>query len=244
MSQSGKDRAIESKAMMPSPEVYEQEYQYWPWGTLIDKTAELIQQKAGYSSFILEYMCGTGYLLNEISGRRPDLQLSGCSLTPEYIDYAHNKYPQLRIVLQDALLYKPIGPPDVVICTAGLHHLTRRNQKLFIEKIASELASGKLFLLGEEVIRPYADEQDRKLSVLELWTSLITFSVRRGATEQVIRAAGTAMTNDLFELGEYKLCLRDLVSLVRPYFLIETVEKTWYDSSLQYGDVLLVCKRI
>jgi SAM-dependent methyltransferase len=244
MNQSGKDRAVATKALMPSPEVYEQEYKYWPWGILINKTTELIQLYADHSSHILEYMCGTGYLLNEISQRRPDLRLFGCSLNPDYIDYAHHKYSQIGVVLQDALRYKPIDDPDIVICTAGLHHLTKKDQKLFIQKLASELKKGKLLFLGEEVIRPFSDEEDRKLAVLELWTRLISFALSKGATQQVIRAASDAMTNDLFEQGEYKLCLRELENLISPYFLIETVEKTWYEDSLEHGDVLLTCKRL
>src|SRR5882724_10331556 len=81
-----------SVAVMPSPEVYEAEYLYWPWGKLINWCAEWVVRSISDGGTVFDYMCGTGYLLALIQKKRPDLQLFGCDIEPPFVDYAHRNY--------------------------------------------------------------------------------------------------------------------------------------------------------
>jgi hypothetical protein len=228
---------------LPPPEVYEEEYCYWPWGGVIDITAEWVRAHANHSSIVLDYMCGTGFLLNQLSRHRPDLILSGRSLTPAYITYANQKYPHLDIRLEDALTYDPPTPPDIVVCTAGLHHLDRGLQPVFIAKVASELSAGKYLLLGEELIRPYQGEVDRRLAVLELWTELMAYAIKKEATPEVIKAAGDGLVNDLYERGEFKFTYDQVIELLKPHFDVDSVTAVWPGSNYKFGDFLFVCRK-
>ncbi|MBA7695855.1 hypothetical protein ES703_104495 [subsurface metagenome] len=178
-----------SHSYMPSPEIYEKEYRFWPWGKLVNLVAGWIESNAQKLDVVVDYMCGTGYLLNEIASRRKDLKISGCSITPTFIEYAKKAYPRIDVVLQDAFEYKPKLLPDIVICTGGLHHLKRTLQPKFLEKIASELSTGKLFLLGEELIKHYNNENERRIAVIEMVETLISYVERQKAPREVVQVA-------------------------------------------------------
>ena len=62
---------------MPPPDTYELEYFFWPWGRLLEEVAEYVINKAPQEGFVLDYMCGTGFLLHHIGIRRSDLILAG-----------------------------------------------------------------------------------------------------------------------------------------------------------------------
>jgi len=228
---------------MPSPSVYEAEYAYWPWGDLLKSAAHWVREKAPLNGYVVDYMCGTAFLLNEVSKARPDLCLAGCSIIPSYIEHAHRHYPSLDIVCQDVFAFRPQRPPDVILCTGGLHHLTRQKQPELLDKVASDLHSDGHFLLGEEVIRRYQTDCERKLAVIEMVDELLSYAVRREAPDEVLEAALNVLGNDLFERGEYKMSHAMLLSLLEPRFSSVTFEKVWPSDHDAFGDVLYTCTR-
>jgi hypothetical protein len=228
---------------MLEPDVYELEYRYFPWGLLMKAAADWVETNAFPSANIVDYMCGTGYLLHEISLKRRDLHLEGCSLDPySYIEYAMKLYPEIQVVYEDAMLYKPRRPPDIILCTAGLHHLKRELQPKFIDKIAGELAAGKFFLLGEELIGHYQNEKERRFAVLELCSVLTRYVVKKDAPDNVIEAALSLFSNDIFERGEYKLSKNMVLEMLEPYFEFVDIHQVWPENPL-YGDFLFLCRR-
>jgi SAM-dependent methyltransferase len=227
---------------LPPPDIYEQEYALWPWGLLINKVCEKIINTAPPGGFVLDYMCGTGYVLNAIAERRADLALEGCSLDRTYLEYGRRKYPGLSLVYEDVFRFTPSMSPDVVVCTGGIHHLDRTSQGLFVSKIASELQAGKLLIVGEEVIRPWRDESQRLQSVTELGASLVTYVASQNAPASVIEAAVDMLRNDVLGV-EFKLSLAELVELLTQHFFIEEVQNFWPSGVQEYGDVALTCRR-
>lgn len=228
---------------LPPANVYEKEYKYWPWGKLIDKIKEWVINNASESSYIIDYMCGTGYLLNEIATIRKDLKIEGCSITYEYIEYAKKRYPNIKVFLEDVIDFEPSSQPDIIIATGGLHHLDWNKQKVFINKVSSELASGKYFILGEELISSYNNKKARMLAVLELSNNLIREVVNSNAPESVIEAAVDLLKTDLFERGEYKTSLTVLIDILEANFTIETIEKIWPQNKEHFGDYIIILKR-
>jgi len=228
---------------LPSPSVYEQEYAYWPWGRLIKITTDYVAERAEYGASVLDYMCGTGFLLNEIALRRPDLRLFGCSLGREYIDYAHQKYPHLEVVLHNALDFQPPVRPQIVICTAGLHHLSRAEQPVFLRKVAEELCEGGLFLVGEELVADYQNEQQRQEAVVDLSYSLLRYAIRQGAPKPILEAAVGVLAADLLEVEEFKTSLVKLKALLDQSFAVDAVQKTWPFGVETFGDFLFSLSR-
>lgn len=229
---------------VPPPEIYELEYQFWPWGKLLEVAKEWVAANAPHSGSVFDYMCGTGYLLNSIGVLRSDLKLAGCSLDPySYIEYAKEHYPHIPVTYMDAMIYGLPWEPDIVICTAGLHHLDRDLQRQFTVKLAREIKEGKYFILGEETIREYSTERMRRLGVLEMNLALIKHLIVSDTPDSVVEAALDLFSNDLFERGEYKLSLRMILKMFEPYFNLREIHQIWPLETSEYGDFLFIYQR-
>lgn len=229
---------------MPPPDVYEQEYVYWPWGRLLKVAANCVAREAPPSGTVLDYMCGTGYLLNQIALRRPDLSLQGCTLEPRsYVEYANLHYPNANVVFKDALAYAPSRPSDVITCTAGIHHLDLKQQPSFVAKVARELSSGALFVVGESLLAEFSNERERRACALELGAAITRYAIERDSPDNVIESAIDVITNDVLQRGEYKSSLSILFDMLDPCFDIE-IQRIWPDTDgAAYGDVILMCRR-
>jgi len=229
---------------MPSPDVYELEYLYWPWGQLLELAKNLIIKEAPEQGNVHDYMCGTGYLLHKIAIERPDLNLSGSTLEPfSYVEYANLRNPESNVLFQDAFAYSPHNKLDVIVCTAGIHHLPRNQQSLFVQKVARELRPGGLFLVGEEVIRQFSNELERRISACEMATALTNYAIEMEAPDSVIESAIDLFLNDVLERGEYKLSLSMLLEMLTPFFEVNEIRRIWPTTSgVGYGDILLECR--
>jgi SAM-dependent methyltransferase len=236
------DTTATARAVMPLPQVYEREYAFWPWGKLLTQAADLISSYAPRGGFLVDYMCGTGFLLNEIARRRPDLSLLGCDINQGYVEYARCKYPRINVVEADARFFQPPRPVSFAICTAGLHHLPRPDQPIFLEKVSNDLVEGGWFLLGEELIRDHENENGRKNAVLELFKELMSYLDKTAAPVDVVEAAANTFVNDWCERGEHKVSRRELERILAARFEIVSIEPIWTDASLELGDWLFLCK--
>jgi Methyltransferase domain len=228
---------------LPPPEVYEQEFAYWPWGGLLERTAGLVAGFAPRDAYVMDYMCGTGFLLERIRVRRPDLVLEGCDTNDAYVHFARERYPRVHVARVDAREHRPPHRPAVVLCTAGLHHLDRQDQPLFIAKVAAELEAGGYFVIGEELIAGFRDERERRRAVIGICTALLEYVVDAGAPVSVVEAATDVLCNDLLERGEYKVSEDDLRTLLEGAFVIESFDRIWPSETSPFGDALIVCRR-
>lgn len=226
---------------LPTPDIYEQEYTYWPWGRLLEWVASWVERNAPRNGLIVDYMCGTGFLLNDILSRRPDLSVCGCSITRSYIEWAQQRYRNIGVILEDALSFQPPSHPDIILCTAGLHHLPYEKQEVFLSKVASELQPNGRFVIGEELISIDESGSERQRAVLELWSALMEHAVQAGAPREVLEAAIEVLRGDLFEDGEYKRSQLAMEAMLSKQFSLAEFTKTWPDSPAGYGDGVWVC---
>lgn len=229
---------------LPEGDIYELEYKYWPWGKLIDFIYKWIIQNSPDSSYVIDYMCGTGYLLDKLSLERKDLSIEGCSLNEVNIDYGLNNYKNIKLYCKDVFDFIPSQKPSVIIAAGGLHHLERPKQKQFIQKVHSELIEDGYFILGEEVIRHYTNSFERIDSVKELFSYFIDEVLKNKKAPISIRQAVIDLYKiDLFELGEYKSSIDMLLAMVENYFSVESVNKIWPNRDMPFGDVVFVLKK-
>ena len=231
----------EQQSSLPTAAIYEQEYIYWPWGRLVEWVASWVEANAPSNALIVDYMCGTGFLLNEIAKRRRDLSVCGCSITPSFIEWARERYEHINVVLEDAFEFDPPADADVILCTAGLHHLPYERQALFLDKVLSELRRDGRFLIGEEVIAADESGAARQAAVLDLWFSLMHYAVQREAPDGVLQAAIDVMKADLCADGEYKRSRVAIEDMLRRRFRIIDYAQTWPDGATDYGDGVWVC---
>lgn len=222
------------------PEVYEQEYVCWPWGTLIKTAASWVCESAPLNGVVVDYMCSTGYLLNLICKARPDLRLYGCDRDSEYVDYGRRTYPRLNLAEADVFSYRPAFRPTVALCTGSLHHLSPADQGRFVAKVAAELSQSGYLAIGEELLPPFVDEPTRRRAVLRLYSRLFLDLVDLSPADTMLTQAIRVFTRDLLRQEEYKLSEEQLIALLRPHFDLVHRIQTWPHPAEDFGDILLV----
>ena len=114
---------------LPKSEIYEQEFEYMSWGIAVRKVLETIKHNAPKNGNLLDLMCGPGYLLGELSKKRNDLLLEGIDFSDEFIQHAQHKYPNISFHVADVVSWQTTKEYDVIVCTAGIHHLSYEKQE-------------------------------------------------------------------------------------------------------------------
>jgi hypothetical protein len=226
---------------MPAPADYEAEYQFWPWGRVLRELSTWIAQEAPRNGTIFDYMCGTGYLLHQISRVRPDLTLTGCDASNSFIEFGRRKYPHLALEIADAVNYHVCPPVDIVVCAAGVHHLATSEQVKFLNNFAQAAKVDGWLVIAEECIGPFSDEVARKVSVLQLWSALLVELFNQHAPESQLDAALSVLRNDLLQAGEFKSDLKQLLSRIGSRLRVEKVVQVWPPNA-DFGDVLIFAK--
>ena len=227
---------------LPPPEVYELEYQYWPWGRTISLIENWVVEQAPRGALVVDYMCGCGYLLHGISRRRPDLRLLGNTFDKDWIDFARKRYPEIKIEYADSLEFQPPELVDIAIVTGGIHHLKPSQQPQFVAKVREQINHNGFFVVGEEVIPRHSSNDDRRLGVLKLGNALLSFVIEQHAPDLVLEAAADVIKRDLYCSGEYKVSLWDLKRLIEENFSIERCEVVWPVPETDFGDYFLLCR--
>lgn len=224
------------------PAVYEGEYVYWPWARLVRATEQALEVRAPQGGVVLDYMCGTGFLMDRLRRKRRDLTVLGCDLDREFIAYGRDHYPGLELCVESVFDFEPAAQPAVIVCTGGLHHLPRARRNEFLAKCSRELMSGGLLLIGEEVIADHHGDASRRLAVLELYYAILSQIIQADAPADVVESAVAAMRKELIEEGTSKETARQLRAALTRHFVVEAFDQTWPDAVSEHGDYLAVCR--
>ncbi|MDD5725785.1 MAG: methyltransferase domain-containing protein [Patescibacteria group bacterium] len=226
---------------LPKSEVYEQEFEYMPWGILIEKVLAIIQKEATENGRVLDLMCGPGYLLGEIAKRRDDLTLEGIDICGEFINFAQNKYPNISFQEADVLSWKPTNKYDVILCTGGIHHLPYDKQELFLEKLPATLNPNGFVVFADPYVDDYSNESERKQAAAKLGYEYMLATIKNGAPDDVTKATIDILYNDVMGF-EYKTSLKKLEPVFRKLFPQLEIEKTWPESDSEFGDYYIIGK--
>ena len=242
ITRSSRRSARVSAAPLPAPHIYELEYRYWPWGDLIEWTAAWVAKTAPQDARIFDYMCGTGFLLSKIQELRPDVELVGCDIHEPFVRFAKANHSNIEVHHADALTFVPNDQSDVILCTAGLHHLTFEQQSFFLQKLVNETSCNTILVLGEEAIHEYSDETSRRLSALRFNADLIAHGLAQHWPSDMIDLAIEVMKNDVMSRGEYKRSITEWKKIIAVNFEISQTQTIWAPPA-GGGDILFVCRR-
>mgnify|MGYP001569014637 CR=1 FL=1 len=226
---------------LPKSEVYEQEFEFMPWGTLIDKILVIIQNEAPRNGSVLDLMCGPGYLLGEIAKRRSDLGLEGADISDEFIQHAQRKYPDISFRVVDVLSWTLSKKYNVVLCTGGIHHLPYDKQAPFLETIPTLLKPNGFAVFADPYVDDFSNELERKQSAAKLGYEYMVATMKNGAPDDIVKATVDILYNDVMGF-EYKTSLKKLEPVFRRLFPNVEIDKTWPESKSEYGDYIVVCK--
>lgn len=225
---------------LPGPETYEREYEFMPWGSLIQEILGWVVKNIPPQSRVLDLMCGPAYLLGLLAKARPDLVLTGLDIDQRYIDFARGKYPSVHLIQADILQWKPDCTYNFVLCTGGLHHISFDRQVLLLNLIAQCLERAGVCILADPFIEPYASEKERRLAATHLGCEYLKAVIEKEAPDIIAMSALMILHRDVLLIGEYKTCLENFLEIARPLFEQIEVHKTWPAAVSEYGDYYMI----
>jgi SAM-dependent methyltransferase len=229
---------------LPSPAVYEKEFRYMPWGILARQVIALVAKQAPRNGKVLDLMCGPGYMLSKIQQLRTDVELCGVDIDKRYITYGRKQYSNIIFTAADVLLWKPKGRfYDVVVCTGGLHHIAYSKQERFLSKLSTLLKQDGTAIVADPYVRKYSNERTRRLAAAELGYEYLRAVINNGAPDGITSATIDIMYNDILPNGEYKTYTARIEKVLRKYFKIIKLHKTWPKEKSEYGDYYWVVSK-
>lgn len=224
---------------LPSAETYDKEYKFMPWGILVNEVLRIINKKTPKGGKVLDLMCGTGYLLGKIINIRPDLELTGLDWDPGFIRFAKRNYKNINFILSDVLKWKNNVKHDLIICTAGIHHLPYDKQETFIKNLSKAVKKDGYVITADPYIEDYKNELGRKIAGAKLGYEYLVDTIKNGATNDVIKATIGIMENDIMGV-EYKASIQKFRPMLNKYFSKIAVRKTWPAYKSDYGDYYFI----
>jgi 2-polyprenyl-3-methyl-5-hydroxy-6-metoxy-1,4-benzoquinol methylase len=226
---------------LPTAEIYEKEFKYMPWGILIKEVEGYISKNAPQNGTVLDMLCGPGYLLGKLQKLRSDLSYHGVDLESEFIDHAKKLYPEISFEIADAFKWNSDKQFDVVLCTAGLHHLPYDQQEPFVEKLSKLVKKDGFAIIGDPYIDDYSNEKERKVAGAKLGYEYLVTTIENGGTDDVIDAAIGVLVNDV-TLVEWKSSIKKNKPVFEKYFTHVEMHKTWPKEESEYGDYYFILR--
>lgn len=227
---------------LPDPKTYEKEYEFFPWGILIDEISDIITTAAEENAKIIDLMCGPGHLLGKVREKRPDLDLYGIDIRKDYIRHARNNYPKIRFRRKDVFRLEPKRNFQFLTCNGGLHHIHYSMQERFISMLPGFLEKDGMVLAGDPYVGTYTSESERKEKAIELGIAVSDFARKKGAPGEIIYEAHEIMESDI-NLEEFKTSLDRILPMFKKYFSKVDVIKTWPNEKTDYGDHYIIARR-
>jgi len=238
-----KKQSRRQAAALPNAAVYDAEIESWPWKTLLTECVDRVASIAPKGGTVVDYMCGTGLMLNALRRKRPDLQLHGCDISREYIAHARLGGPGISYHVGNALKWSPPSSVDVIAATAGIHHLKWADQIRFVRKVHSELNPKGWFVVGEETIGKSDGARGREEAVVDFFTLMIPEIMRTNPTPSVIRASLDVFANDLLVRGEFKRDVGSIRQMLARFFKVTEVKRIWPREETGFGDYILTARK-
>ena len=214
------------------------EFEYMSWGKLIREITDCIVGRAPQGGRVLDLLCGPGYLLGQLQKKRSDISCLGVDLEEEFICHAKRLYPSIGFEVADAFNWRTENKFDVVICTAGVHHLPFERQEAFIARLRGFLNTGGFAVVADPYISNFETEQERQLACTELGSAYLIEAIKRGAPSEVVKAGVGILENDLL-LVEWKTSVSKQRPIFEKYFSHVEERHVW-PSIGEYGDYYFV----
>lgn len=228
------------KKSLPSADIYNKENKYMLWGILINELIELIAERFPQNSTVIDLMCGTGFLAREIKHQRPDLQITGVDINEEYIDFAKENNKNIEFIREDVMTFSTEKKFDLVLCTAGFHHVEFNKQQELLFRLKNLLAENGICISADPFIDSYKDEKGRSFGTAKLGYEYINAVIKNDAPDDILKATIDILERDLMLDGEYKTSVERFNDLAKDVFNRIESKKTWPQMESEYGDYYFI----
>lgn len=173
---------------------------------LVDSVAK----KHESNLLVYDIGCGPGRLTLDIA-RLNYTQVIGWDLSEDFITYAEASRPRkihtYEFRLQDCTRpwqewEGPVVPVDVIVMQGVLHHIHGKERAVLIQNCFELLKQGGTIIIGDEFVRNYSDETDRKISVFCFYLHIINEALKGGFVDLAEEEAKN-LVDDVFSDTKY-----------------------------------------
>ena len=225
---------------LPEADIYEEGLEYWPYKKSLATVLKLACANTKNGGSLLDIMCGPGYLLEQLWGQRPDLELVGVDNDDRYIRHGKLHHPNATFWYGDVRRWEFQKNFDTVLCTGALHHVPYEDQEAAVKNIASLVKSDGVVIISDCYVDPFQTEIERKLAAAKLGYEYLIATIKNGAPDDVISWTVDILSNDV-GMAEFKTSLTERVVILGKYFKEVRTTKIWPESESGYGDYIHIC---
>jgi phospholipid N-methyltransferase len=158
-----------------------------------------------YTTRILEVGAGTGIFTKYLSQLR-DVEITAIEPDKNCVMFLHNTFASkknVKIVQDNAITFKPEHTYDMIISTFSHHHIPPTSAAAFLQNMHSSLRENGVYIVGDELVSHYTNEQERKISLLR-YHSTIVYLAKQFGYPDVAELEIQSLLSGIYQIGEFK----------------------------------------
>lgn len=200
------NKIIQDYGKTVSSEVYInalQGHQYIPQSDqcILNKIRQHFLASDEESFHILDLGCGPGRLTFKISEILPTAKILGIDISESFISYAQKKVTQPEHVAfrcEDFTKGNAIFSPgfDVILMQGVMHHVHDDDRAKFLQRSFELLKPDGILIIGDEFIKNYNFEIERKLNVCKFYLHIID-EARKGGFDELAEEEAKNLIDDV-----------------------------------------------
>lgn len=133
---------------------------------------------------VVEIGCGPGRVTQSVA-KIENIELTALDVDPVFIEYAKsiltpiNK--NIKVISSDILAFKANKPVDIFYSQGFHHHISKGEETLeYLNNIYSQLSKGGIYILSDEFVPNYVNNQDRDIKLVIWYAHVIAHADRHG----------------------------------------------------------------
>jgi len=153
---------------------------------MMDKMVEAAEKERNGEVRLLEIGAGTGIFTSKL---RKVKDASMTCVEPDancfktLVKALDGGNPKLRLVKEDGVVYKGTAPFDYCFSSFAHHHIPYGKRKEYAENIKANLKKGGAYIVGDEFIPDFGNEEERKESLKRYHNYIIDLAEKQGNHE-------------------------------------------------------------
>jgi SAM-dependent methyltransferase len=156
------------------------------------------QERDRGATEVVEIGCGPARIL-PILGEIERVTVTGIDHDPNFVDYAGNQVDGIDVRLADMKDYQHGKAVDIFVSQGVHHHIPKgESTKAYLQNLSSQLVDGGVYIVGDEFLPEYADEEERKVKAV-VWYSHIIAEAQKSGFTHLAREEAKTLLDDLYE---------------------------------------------
>jgi trans-aconitate methyltransferase len=165
---------------------------------LADSIKEEINNSCAH---VVELGCGPGRILPLIRKTIPDAHLSAIEADEDFAQYAKSLVidANINIIMSDVASYKFENPVNVFYSQGFHHHVSKATKtKQYLQNIYNNLVKNGIYILSDEFLPEYNDEQQREVKAIIWYSHIIAHALLHGY-DYLAQEEAKTLLDDIYE---------------------------------------------